>query len=212
MKERGKFVVFEGVGGSGKTEQISRSAEYLRSLGREVTVTREPGGVESAEWLREFVFKLKSEKLANADHQLALFMASRYILQNGLIIPNLEQGVDIIKDRGNGSTGAYQGYAEGGDLDVIEQMARTVMGEYKPNAIFLLDVSVETSMARNSKNKDGDPFDDEGKEYFSRVIEGYREMASNNWSGVPWYIIDAEQSIEEVQGNVQDILKEVIFS
>lgn len=212
MKERGKFFIFEGVGGSGKSTQAELATNYLNSIGEETILTREPGGIKEAEEIRELIFKLKSEKLINADHQMAFFFSARVIWKNGIVIPNLELGKNVSSDRSFPATNAYQGYGEGGDLAQIEKISRSVMENCMPSGIVLLNLSVETAMERNSKNKDGDPFDDEGKDYFARVINGYQEMAESNWCDVPWYVIDAEQDIDSVQEDVREVLHDILAS
>ncbi len=204
-----KFVVFEGVGGSGKTSQLPIASGYLLEKTVPHIVTREPGGVESAEHIRELIFKLKGKGVINADHQMALFFAARSLWVQNLVAPNLSDGKSVLSDRSYAATAAYQGYGEGGDPSVIEVIAREVMGEYMPNAIILLDISAETSHMRNANHKDGDPFDDEEIEYTRRVVDGYRGMAERNWSGVPWYKIDAEASIDDVSKQVSIVLNDV---
>lgn len=96
MGERGKFIVFEGVGGSGKTTQTALGGEYLRGRGRKVKVTGEPGGVTQAEVLRRLIFTLKEAGAANPDHQIALFFAARDFWVRGLVTPNIEFGIDVL--------------------------------------------------------------------------------------------------------------------
>lgn len=212
MKERGKFFVFEGVGGSGKTSQLNLAGEFLNASGHQTIITREPGGIEQAEQIRELIFKLRRGELINADHQLALFFAAREIWKQAIVVPNVDNGIHVVSDRSFPATGAYQGYGEGGDIKQIEKISKAVMGEYMPNAIILLNLSVETAMQRNSKNKDGDPFDDNDKDYFARIINGYSEMAQSNWAGVDWYVVDAEKSIEEVHSDIKEVLINVILA
>lgn len=209
MKERGQFFIFEGVGGSGKTSQLELAGNFLTENEIPNYITREPGGLPGPEHIREVIFNLKGENVINADHQLGFFFAARAVWVNELIRPKIDSGVNVLSDRSYPASAAYQGYAEGGNLETIEKISKSVMGEYMPNGVILLDVSVETAMERNSKNKDGDPFDDQDKDYFSRIINGYREMAENNWSDVDWYVVDAERPISEVHENVKDILLDV---
>lgn len=86
------------------------------------------------------------------------------------------------------------------------------MGEYKPDGIVFLDISVEEGIKRNrnNNNDEHDPFDTLGVEYFQKVVEGYREMARNNWSGVPWFVVDGERSLQIVTQDVQEVLREIL--
>lgn len=181
--ERGQFIVIEGVGGSGKTTQIEQVKNILQKNGLSVVTTREPGGLESAESIRELIFDLKDKGLIGPEGQMSLFSAARKLWLHNVVAPNIDKGVNVITDRSHTSTGAYQGYAEGGDMNKILQIADVVMNGYKPDAVILLDIDLETSIARRGNDTQGDPFDKEGQEYLGRLIAGYRKMANENWGG-----------------------------
>ena len=211
--EKGKFYVLDGVGAAGKTTQAPLACEYLRSLGREVVLTREPGGVAPAETIRELIFLLKGKDAINPDHQVALFFAARYFWKKGVVVPNLYKGIDVLTDRYASATKAYRGYAEGADTDAIDKMVDAIMGEDKPDGIILLDVNARTAIERNQKDKTKrgeDPFDTQELEYFEKVIQGYREMAEENWDNIPWYFVDGEQSIDKVAEDVRVALDLII--
>ncbi|EKE13146.1 MAG: hypothetical protein ACD_13C00083G0002 [uncultured bacterium] len=214
MKKRGKltqgrFIVFEGVGGSGKGTQIELAKNLLKNNGIEAIYTREPGGIEPAEELRRFIFDLRDKKLIKAEGQMALFFAARKFWMDGLVKPNLDNGISVLTDRCHTSTGAYQGYAEGGDQETILNVSDIVLGNYKPDAVMLLDISRETSLARRGKNINGDPFDKESPEYFDRLIAGYREMASTGWGNLNWYVVNGEEDALKVSESVAGILETV---
>lgn len=209
QKPEGKFVVFEGVGGSGKTTQIKEADKYLKEKGCEVIVTREPGGVEASEIIRNLIFKLKSEGVANADHQMALFFASRKIWLDTLVKPAVEKGKVVLSDRFDTSTNAYQGYGEGGNKDTIERFSKIIGDGFTPDAVILLQVSAKVAMERKS-DKEGDPFDSENSEYFQRVVDGYDDMAKNRWRGIKWYVVDGEKSVDEVSNAINAILDKVL--
>jgi dTMP kinase len=205
--ERGEFLIFEGVGKSGKTTQQELATNYLNIRGIKTISTREPGGLEPAEQIRKLIFELRRKNLVNADHQMAPFFAARHLWVKNIVAPAIDSGLGVNSDRSYPATGAYQGYAEGGDLKKIEEIAKVIMGRYMPDGIILVDISPETAMSR--KNSDDDPFDNQDIHYFRRVIEGYREMAKVNWSGVRWYVISGEPPIETVFENVKDVLAEI---
>ncbi len=209
-KARGRFIVIEGVGGAGKTEQLKKASAYLKERKIKFVATREPGGVPEAELIRELIFDLKERKLSKSDHEIALFFAARKIWMKNIVIPNLEKGVHVISDRTYFSTAAYQGYGENGDTKSIEKISEVVVGEYKPDLVILLDVSLKTALARNSVNKDGDPYDYLSKKFFERVINGYRKMAKDKWGRVAWRVVDAEGSIDEVFLKVKRSLDKVL--
>ncbi len=207
--ERGKFVVFEGVGGSGKGTQIEAAKKLLIKNGLNVIFTREPGGVGSSEEIRQLIFTLKDKKLIGAEGQMVMFFTARKFWVDGLVAPNIEQGVHVLGDRCYTSTGAYQGWAEGGDQDCILKIADVIMGEYKPDAVLLLKISAETSKNRRGKDVNGDPFDKESNEYLERLVAGYNEMAKINWGGLNWYTINGEPSPEIVSESIAKVLEDI---
>jgi len=208
--ERGKFIVFEGVGGCGKTTQIKNAGNYLTEKGFDVIVTREPGGVEASEKIRDLIFKLKSEGIANADHQTALFFASRCIWLDSLVKPSIRKGKIVLSDRFDSSTNAYQGWAEGGNKKTIERFSEAVSDGFKPDAIILIRVSAQIAIERKSKNKEGDPFDNEDLNYFKKLVAGYDDMAKNKWRGISWFVVNGEKSMKEVAGDINAILDKVV--
>ena len=208
--KRGWFIVFEGIGGCGKTTQIKEAQKNLMDRGFDVIVTREPGGVEASEKIRQLIFKLKSEGVANADHQMALFFAARSIWLETLVIPAVKDKKIVLSDRFDSSTNAYQGWAEKGNKKTIERFSEIVSGGFKPDAIILLRVSEKTAIKRKSKDKEGDPFDNEGLDYFKRLVKGYDNMAKNNWRGINWYLVDGEKKVEDVSKSINDILEIIL--
>src|SRR5258708_1057899 len=210
MSERGKSIYIEGIGGAGKSTQVEFLLEYMSSLGHEVVLTREPGGNPAAEKIRGLIFNLKDKGIINADHQMALFFAARYLWVTEVVKPNLDKGTHVISDRSYFSTVAYQGYAEGGDLDTILKIADVVMEGCKPDAVILLDISPEEAAMRRSKRSESDPFDSEGFSYVTRLINGYRDMAQNNLGNVPWTVINGEQSVEKVSDEIKAVLSSTL--
>jgi dTMP kinase len=204
MYERGKFIVFEGVGGAGKSEQSALAVKYLQNCGKEVISTREPGGSPSAERIRELIFELKTNNLLTPDQQIAMFFTARDFWLREVVLPKLDSGMSIISDRTYTSTGAYQAHGEGGDLNTIERWVDCVVGRHKPDSIILIDV--DASVAYGRVNPDGDPFDKLGLPFQERVVNGYRQMAKTNWSGVPWHVVNGEQTIEEVHNSIKIVL------
>jgi dTMP kinase len=209
MLERGKFIIVEGVGGAGKGTQIPEAERYIQSLGHDVHITREPGGEKSAEEIRDLIFRFRGKELINADQQIIMFYTARDLWMKGVVIPRIQNGIHVLADRSYPSTAAYQGYGEGGNIEYIEKLSREVLGENRPDAIILLDVSAEEAQKRKV-DKGGDPFDDEGRDYQERLVKGYREMAVNNWSGVSWYVVNGEQQIEDVTQDICRVLDVIL--
>jgi dTMP kinase len=206
--KKGKFVVFEGVGGCGKGTQVKFAEKLLKKNKIKVISTREPGGIESSEVIRRLIFDLKGKKLIGAEGQMVLFFAARKFWVDKVVEPNLKKGINVIADRSYTSTGAYQGYAEGGDQKKILGISEVIVGDAKPDAVILLDVSAETSMKRRS-DPNGDPFDKENKKYFQKIIDGYKEMAAKSWGGLKWYVVNGEPGPDEVSGSVIKTLEKI---
>jgi len=209
MNERGKFVIFEGAGGSGKGTQLEVARSLLVKNGFNAISTREPGGVGPSEEIRKLIFELKDKKLIGAEGQMVMFFTARKFWVDGLVAPNIDNGVNVLGDRGYPSTGAYQGYAEGGDQDRILKMADIIMRGYKPDAVLLLDVSAGTSRKRRGKDVNGDPFDRETPEYLDRVVGGYRDMAKSNWGDLNWFVVNAEPTPEVVSESIAKVLEDI---
>lgn len=210
MKENGKFIVFEGPGAAGKGTQINFAKDLLSRNGFGVVTTREPGGTSAGEEIRQLIFKLRGEHLITSGEQMVLFFAARKLLVQEIIKPNQGLGKVILGDRFYPSTGAYQGYGEGGDLKKIEDLIRVGLEGFKPDAVVLLDVSAKVAIARLKKEGNDDPFDRANIEYFERVVAGYREMAGTAWGDLRWYVINGERGIAEVSQSVKGVLENIL--
>lgn len=207
--KRGKFIVLEGVGGCGKGTQVKYIERLLSRNNIDVVTTREPGGFASSEVIRKLIFDLRDKKLIGAEGQMVLFFAARKFWVDKVVKPSLQDGINVIADRSYTTTGAYQGYAEGGNQKEILQIADVVMGDTKPDAVILLDVSAEISMKRRS-DPNGDPFDKEDKKYFQKIIDGYREMAKKGWGGLKWYKINGEPERKVVSESIRLVLEKIL--
>lgn len=207
--KKGKFIVLEGVGGCGKGTQVRYIEKLLSRNNIDVVTTREPGGFAASEVIRKLIFDLRGQKLIGAEGQMVLFFAARKFWVDKIVKPSLKDGINVIADRSYTTTGAYQGYAEGGNQKKILKIADVVMGDTKPDAVILLDVSAEVSMKRR-ENANGDPFDKEDKKYFQKIIDGYREMAKKGWGGLKWYKIDGEPKRKLVSESIRLVLEKIL--
>lgn len=208
--ERAKFVLIEGVGGAGKTTQAKLVSRYLNRTNRRTNVTREPGGVTSAEAIRRTIFEWRSKGLISPDQQVALFFIAREFWMREFVVPNLKLGINVVADRSYPSTVAYQGYAEGANLTTIKNLADMVVGKYRPDGIILIDVSAEVAKARNAVKNERDPYDEAEMAYYRLVVIGYREMAKNNWGEINWQIVDGERPIRDVARDVRNAVDSII--
>lgn len=199
----GHLIVLDGVGGSGKTTQGKQLAEYLITIGHEVVQTREPGGSEPAEAIRELIFALKRENLIDALQQALLFTTARMHWMRDVVLPELLGGKIVITDRSYTSTAAYQGFGEGGNLGKIEAFTKVVMGDIRPSGVILLDISPETAYVRDAlRQNTNDPYDAQGQAYTRKIVEGYRHLAKVGWGGLDWYVVNGEHAPDIVTQDV----------
>jgi dTMP kinase len=166
------FVSFEGVDGSGKTTQAQLLEDHLRSLGRDVVSTREPGGTELGEELRRLV--LNGPEMS-AWAEAALFAASRAEHAAEVIRPALARGADVVCDRFVDSSLAYQGIARGLGLEAVLQLNMTVLEGLLPDRTFVVALDAATATAR----LEGEPdrIEREGTAFHEQVSRAYEELA-----------------------------------
>ncbi len=166
------FVTFEGLDGSGKTTQAELLAARLREDGREVVLTREPGGTELGERVRELL--LRGDDVSPWA-EAALFAAARAQLVATVIRPALERGADVVCDRYLDSSLAYQGIARDLGVDRVLELNLPAIGGLLPDRTFLLLVDPEEAARRSSA--DPDRIEREGADFRARVDRAYRELA-----------------------------------
>jgi dTMP kinase len=167
------FVTFEGVDGSGKSTQAALLAEQLRSEGREVVATREPGGTELGERIRELVL----HRGAVAPWaEAALFAAARAQLVADVIRPALGRGADVVCDRYIDSSLAYQGVARSLGVERVLDLNRLATEDLLPDRTFLLVLPLEEAARR--RGGEADRLEGEGEEFIGEVDRAYREVAN----------------------------------
>src|ERR671919_2173080 len=167
------FVTFEGVDGSGKTTQARLLAEQLRSEGREVVLTRKPGGTALGERLREIV--LWSRDAIAPWAETALFAAARAQLVDEVIRPALARGADVVCDRYLDSSLAYQGLARGLGVERVLELNLLATSGLLPDRTFLILLPLDEAAAR--AGGDPDRIEREGRPFLEEVDKAYRELA-----------------------------------
>lgn len=200
---QGLFITFEGPDGCGKTTQMKLLAEYFEKKGKEVVLTREPGGKGLGEKVREILLNYDGEVSDRCES--FLFLADRAQNIDIIVNPAVKEGKIILCDRHIDSTVAYQGYGRGLNIDRINMLNNLATNGKKPDLTLVFDVDVETSMKRVGKEKDR--MESAGIDFHNRVRKGYLELAKQEPKRIK--VLDATKSIEEIHKDVINILAEV---
>ena len=194
------FVTFEGADGSGKSTQAELLRAALEAEGREVVLTREPGGTELGDGVRALVLVGPA---MGAWAEAALFAASRAQHVEEVIRPALERGADVISDRYIDSSLAYQGIARGLGVDAVLDINLAVTGGLLPDVTFLLLLDPDVALGRQSKP---DRLEREGLELQAKVDAAYRTLAARFPERI--VTIDATGSADEIAREVRERLRE----
>ena len=197
------FVSFEGVDGSGKSTQARLLQEHLAQLGREVVMTREPGGTELGEQLRRLV--LDGPEISPWA-EASLFAASRAEHAARVIRPALERGADVICDRFVDSSLAYQGIARGLGLERVLELNLTVLEGLLPSRTFVLAVEAVTASAR--REDEPDRIEREGDRFQAEVGRAYEELAARFADRVE--LLDGALPPEELAAVVRARVKDLL--
>lgn len=203
--KKGIFITFEGTEGCGKSTQALLLADYLRGLGWEVLLTREPGGTGLGERLRGVL--LGSPEALAPVTELLLFAADRAQHVEEVIRPALEAGKAVVCDRYSDSTFAYQHFGRGLPLEAVEAVCRVATGGVVPDLTFVLDVPVEEGLARARGRGLFDRFEDAELAFHERVREGYLELARREPGRVR---VVASGTVDEVAEDVRRALSEFL--
>lgn len=199
----GKFITLEGTEGAGKTTAIEAIRQWADENSIELVLTREPGGTPTAEKIRDLLLDKNNAGIL-ADTELLLMFAARAQHLNELILPAIEQGNWVVCDRFTDATYAYQGGGRNIELQKIERLENWVQGDFRPDLTLLLDLPVETGLARASDRSEPDRFELEKASFFERVRKVYLHRAAQ--FPQQYRIIDAAKSIEDVQVQIHKTL------
>jgi dTMP kinase len=202
LKDRLVFISLEGIDGAGKSTHIAALAQWWRARGREVVLTREPGGTPLAERLREMVLHEPIDPLTES---LLVFAARREHLVK-VIEPALARGAVVLCDRFTDATFAYQGGGRGFDWAVLLQLEDWVHGHRQPDLTFLFDVSPEVAEARRAAVRQPDRFEAQDLAFFTRVRQAYERRRAAQPDR--FALIDATQAPESVGSQVLAIMAE----
>ena len=211
MSPVGLFLSFEGGEGSGKSVQARALADWIRASGREVVLTREPGGTLFGERVREVLLHAKDVSLAPAAQAL-LFSSARAQLVAEVIRPALVAGAVVVADRFYDSTLAYQGYGSGADLAGLMAITRFAIADLRPQRTFLLDVPVDVGFARSTARRTGpelwDRFESDERPFHERLRAGYLKLAAADPGR--FVIVPGERDPEVIAGEIRGSVAELL--
>lgn len=191
------FITFEGIDGSGKSTQANFLKNQLQNDGYDVILLREPGGTIISEKIRDLVLNHRTSSVSPLTEAL-LIASSRYQLVNEIILPALKKNTIVICDRYIDSTIAYQGYGRGINICWLNEINKYSLMHANPELTYLFDLKVEDSMLR-IKNKNKDRIELEGKDFLSKVRNGYLKLAKNSKRFI---LLNAMDSPEKLKNKV----------
>jgi dTMP kinase len=195
---RGRFIVLEGIDGSGKTTQLEALRQWLPTSGlmppgARVIVSREPGGTALGQALRELLLHPPGSTAPVPRAELLLYAADRAQHVETVLRPALDAGDWVLCDRFTGSTAAYQGYGRGLNLEAIYALETIATGDLVPDLTLWLDVSLAKSCRRRGERL-ADRLEGEGVAFLGRVSDGFERLAAQRG----WTRIDAGQPVAAV--------------
>ncbi len=204
---QGLFITFEGVEGAGKTTNIEYIAKKIVASGREILLTREPGGTALGEAIRELLISKKFPEMHHNTELLLMFAARAEHLQRK-IIPALEQGKWVLCDRFTDATFAYQGAGRKINQDNIQLLENLVQGSLRPDYTFLFDIDAEIGLSRAQKRGEADRFEQQHIDFFNRVRSAYLKMADENQQR--YRIVNAQYDLQTVQTQIDELLGQIL--
>ena len=205
----GKFITIEGIEGAGKTTCIQVVTEVTERQGISAIHTREPGGTDLGEDLRNLLLGHKHIGMSDDAELLMMFAArAQHIAQK--IQPALDVGKWVLCDRFTDATYAYQGYGRGIPLQKISDLENWIQGALRPDLTLLMDLPVEVGMERAGKRSAPDRFESEAWDFFERIRKGYLSIAAEQPSRVK--VIDASQDLANVQAQIRAAMEAFVNS
>jgi len=203
---KGLFITLEGGEGAGKSTNMAFIQQYFEDRQLPWVASREPGGTPFAEEIRELLLQPRSEDVVT-DAELLLMFAARAQHIEKVIKPALASGKSVLCDRFTDATYAYQGGGRGVSMERIKVLENFVLQDFRPDLTIYLDVPTEVGMARASARGALDRFEQEQNEFFERVRSVYLARAKQQPNR--YCVVDASQSLERVQKDLESILNDV---
>ena len=204
MRDKGYFISFEGVDGSGKSTQIQKLADFLRSLSFDIVVTREPGGSIGGEEIRKLLLQGDVDRWS-AETEILLFTAARRDHLERIILPAMKNGQIVICDRFTDSTRMYQGMRGPKLKKLVDMLDKGVIG-HDPDLTILIDIDPEIGLRRaKSRETVEERFEDFGLELQKKMRKGFLDLSKQFNNRIS--VIDGLQSEDKVSKEICSLVK-----
>ena len=204
MKDKGYFISFEGIDGSGKSTQIKKLARFLKNLNFDVIITREPGGSVGGEEIRNLLLQGQVDRWS-AETEILLFTAARRDHLERIILPALEEGKIVICDRFADSTRMYQGMRGPNLRNLVDSLNEKVI-KFDPDLTILIDINPEISLKRAKSRKTVEErFEDFGVELQMKMRKGFIELAKEFPNRIE--VVNGQQSVGNLTQDICSLVK-----
>ena len=204
MKNKGYFISFEGIDGSGKSTQIQKLAEFLEARDFDIVITREPGGSIGAEEIRNLLLQGNVDRWS-AETEILLFTAARRDHLERIILPALEEGKIVICDRFTDSTRMYQGMRGVNLRNLVDTLNEKVI-KFDPDLTIVIDINPEISLKRAKSRKTVEErFEDFGVDLQMKMRKGFLELAKEFGNRIE--VVDGQQSIDQLAQEICTLVK-----
>ena len=204
MKEKGFFISFEGIDGSGKSTQIQHLGKYLETLGFDVIITREPGGSVGGEQIRNLLLQGAVDRWS-AETEILLFTASRRDHLERIILPALDSGKIVICDRFTDSTRMYQGMRGPSLRNLVELLNEKII-KRNPDLTIIIDINPETGLKRAKSRKTVEErFEDFGVDLQMKMRQGFIELSKEFSNRIE--VVNGQQSVDKLAQDICTLVK-----
>jgi dTMP kinase len=206
-----RFITFEGGEGAGKSTQIKHLAEALRTTGHDIRLTREPGGSSGAEDIRRLLVEGEPGRWT-AETEALLHFAARADHLERVIRPALASGAWVVCDRFADSTIAYQGYGHGLDLDWLQQLRQRVVGQTEPGLTLILDLPVETGLARAAQRHGAAAASQSAEDRYERMDRTFHQRLRDGFLAIAkaapqrCKVINADRPVEVITRDILTVV------
>ena len=204
MKNKGYFISFEGIDGSGKSTQIQKLAEFLGALDFDIVITREPGGSVGGEEIRNLLLQGNVDRWS-AETEILLFTAARRDHLERIILPALKEGKIVICDRFTDSTRMYQGMRGANLRNLVDSLNEKVIN-FDPDLTIIIDINPEISLKRAKSRKTVEErFEDFGVDLQMKMRKGFIELAKEFGDRIE--VVDGQQSVDKLAQDIGSLVK-----